>query len=565
MIYWKNTWASGEAYPSCQEILLNEGMIVSHVFDWPVQYISQAVYQQNCYQSSIPVFNTNVGLVIEKFSEPLPVVASSWEDYTQNNSRGSFSYSVVSIVYAISVSAVITWFLTIFVLTNYTIKPSWLLKGSTLLSSVYILLVVIKSIITLHEQQREGYLHGAKLLNDVNRNNAVNIMDLIVVFLLQINQVQIIMRLFQRQKDKRLTFYIGIIATLMSQIIWSISSFHTFATENEAGDILPAFIYLVRIAMALCYAAIITVYFISKIKLIIANRRIWLLTLLTLILIYSPVAFFIADVSNAFIYELSEIFSVVNYVIGVVIPWEWCNKFNLIMKAKEKEGVLGRRFYEDESYELDRFELFVEEQAPSDENDDDDDNENNENNDNNNGNQHEGPSRGVGNTDDANPHNTARRDDAGVERPRSGGRRSAQRLSNSQSKSPHSQEKTAKEPNLSQKVLNAIHVSKHKFISLTDHIIAAGFAIPRSVSVPSNSSGPQTNEQLLQRQEPRQLEPEASNINKKNSYTTHMFNTNSGTGSSETNTVSNSNRRRNIYMYARKEVILDVSSDDEHE
>ena len=57
----------------------------------------------------------------------------------------------------------------------------------------------------------------------------------------------------------------------------------------------------------------------------------------------------------------------VNYVIGVVIPWEWCNKFNLIMKAKEKEGVLGRRFYEDELYELDRFELFVEEQMPEDE------------------------------------------------------------------------------------------------------------------------------------------------------------------------------------------------------
>ncbi|KAK7678628.1 hypothetical protein QCA50_018351 [Cerrena zonata] len=32
----------------------------------------------------------------------------------------------------------------------------------------------------------------------------------------------------------------------------------------------------------------------------------------------------------------------------------------MIMKIKEKEGVLGRKFYEDEMYELDRFELFVE-------------------------------------------------------------------------------------------------------------------------------------------------------------------------------------------------------------
>ena len=158
-------------------------------------------------------------------------------------------------------------------LTNYTIKPSWLLKTSTILSTVYILVVVIKSILILHGQQRDGYLHGAKLLSELNDYNPIQIIDLIVVLLLQINQVQIIMRIFQRQKDKRMAFThwysgdIGISSDLGNCTIY------TPADANEASDILPAFIYLVRIAMALCYAAIITVFFITKIQIILANKK----------------------------------------------------------------------------------------------------------------------------------------------------------------------------------------------------------------------------------------------------------------------------------------------------
>ncbi|KAI5956511.1 RIM21 [Candida jiufengensis] len=539
-MYWRNDWWGDDPYPSCKEIELNEGMIISHDFEFPVQYISKAIYKQNCYADMIPVLNTNVGLVIDKFTEPLPIVSNSWYDFTQNNIRGSFSYSVVSIIYAIAVSAVITWFLTIFVLTNYTIKPSWLLKASTLLSSVYMLVVVIRSIIILHIQQREGYLHGAKLLAEINGNRAITIIDLIVVFLLQINQVQIIMRLFQRQKDKRLTFYIGVLATLTSQVIWGVSQFYSFQKDDEAGDILPAFIYLVRIAMALCYAAIITVYFITKIQIIIANKRIWLLTLLTLILIYSPVAFFIADVSNAFIYELSEIFSVVNYVIGVVIPWEWCNKFNLIMKAKEKEGVLGRRFYEDESYELDRFELFVEEQIPRDgtssdeEEDDDNDNEHNDRNHNNN------------NNNDNDNENT----------------RLTQDYKSRQSSSPI-------KSNNQSKFKKAYQISKLAFISFTDSVIAAGFAIPRSVSVSTQSSKGDSNNE-----HERTTGTTNTQNTQRNSYTNHPTNhemvhtaSNLNSQSSETNVASsintNPNRnRRNIYVYAKKEVVVDLSDEE---
>lgn len=534
-MYWKNAWWVGTVYSSCEPIELPEGMIISKQFEkYPISVVSKAIYKQLCYRNCIPVLNTNVGFVIDTFAKPLPIVTESWREFTRDSLRGSFAYSVVSIIYAIAVLAVIIWFLTIFVLTNYTIKPSWLLKTSTILSTVYILVVVIKSILILHGQQRDGYLHGAKLLSELNDYNPIQIIDLIVVLLLQINQVQIIMRIFQRQKDKRMALLIGIVATLASQVIWAIAQFYTPADANEASDILPAFIYLVRIAMALCYAAIITVFFISKIQIILANKKIWLLTLLTFILIYSPVAFFVADVSNAFVYELSEIFSVVNYVIGVVIPWEWCNKFNLIMKAKEKEGVLGRRFYEDELYELDRFELFVEEQIPEDEDNSD---------------THSDP---PDNELNGGAHHNNQEQREGLIR------------RNSPTNKLHGDNNDNDNSVPALKFRRILTTTKDAFLTLTDNIIAAGFAIPRSVSVSTQSlTGRHRNNSTTHAEYTQEVVPD---------FCPEMFlhpegNSHIAESSSEQNaaplTTTNSNhRRRNVYVYSRKEVILDVSSDE---
>ncbi|KAL7662609.1 pH-response regulator protein palH/RIM21 [[Candida] zeylanoides] len=358
LMQWRHT-LDDTTYSSCQPLELPPGLLISlYETRATAEFIDRASYQQSCYLGRTPMLNTNVGYLMEQYARPLPLMRQSWHRWTHSN-YGSFAYSVVPVFYSISVSAVVTWFLTIFVLTNYTIKASLLLRASTILSSAYLLVTVVLAFIKLDQQQRRGYLHGAELLDYINANRALNILDLVVMMLLQVNQAQVIMRIFSRQSDKRMTLLIGVAFTLTSQVIWAVAQFHSFGRDNEAGDILPAFIYLVRIAMGATYAALITVYICTKAHLVWRNRSIWLLTLLTLVLIYSPVAFFIADVSNIWVSELSDVFSCVTYVICVVIPWEWCNKLNAIMRVREKEGLLGRRFHEDEVYELDRVELFA--------------------------------------------------------------------------------------------------------------------------------------------------------------------------------------------------------------
>lgn len=531
----------GTTYELCSLISLPEGLLIPHDFDCPVYYIQQGSYKQVCYHGTTPMLNTNVNLVLNTFSEALPIVIRSWIKYTSPPNGGVFVYSFIPIVYSIAISAVTTWFLTIFVLTNYTIKPSFLLQLLTILSSVYMLILVIKSIVVLHNQQRQGYLHGPALMNAINDSLYLRIIDLIVVFSLLILQVQVVMRLFLRQSDKRLIFYLGTAASIVSQILWSISKFHKFKSDAEADKIVPALTYLVRIAIGMCYATIITAFLLTKIRQILANRHIWLISFLTLVFIYAPVAFFIADVSNTWVYALSEVFSVVTYVVGVVIPWEWCNKYNIIRKIMEKEGVLGRRFYEDELYELDRFELFVEEDTPD---------------------------RSSFRDDDSDNDGTALRGLRGL------GRHTASTNTLAKtSTDAHSQVIEQKPKSAIHGLADRFNAAKDKFLDITDKIIATGLAIPRSVSV--GSTYIPTQNQFVERlaEAPlAQLQRHASDRRRsreRNLAGEGTSNLRVRTNSSTTRNVSFADtehvgrNRRDVFVYSTRDVVLELDDNDD--
>lgn len=495
-MFWRLSSSTAKVYDLCKELTLPSGVVISHDFDRTVRYISEAKYQQSCYKGT-PMLNTNVNLIMKHFSEPLPVMRESWEQFTMSPNKGVFIYSVVPIVYSISIAAVITWFLTIFVMANYTIKPSLLLKSSAILSSGYMVITVIKLIVTLHNQQRQGYLQGDQLLSVLNTLTYLNAIDMFVTLLLQINQVQVVMRLFLRQSDKRIVFLVGVFASVTSQTLWSISKFHNFADSEEAGQIVPAFTYLIRIATSVSYAAIFTAFLGTKIKTLLMHRSIWPISILTLTFIYSPVAFFIADVSSTWVYELSEVFSVVNYVICVVIPWEWCNKYNVIRKIKEKEGVLGRRFHEDELYELDRFELFVEEEDPDQES--------------------------------TSIHSTTSSHDT------SSGH-------GSESSEPRTQTDKHHDSKVSL-FSSGILTVRDRFLEYTDKIIATGLAIPRSVS-----AGSVPTPHMDRRVSSEHTVLEEQNLRRTNRNRTVAF----------ADTVNSGRNGRDVFVYSTRDVVVTV-------
>lgn len=119
----------------------------------------------------------------------------------------------------------------------------------------------------------------------------------------------------------------------------------------------------------------------------------------------------------------------------------------------------------------------------------------------------------------------------------------------------------AKEFSATKKVLHALQASKQAFLTLTDNIIAAGFAIPRSVSVSTHSFTGRLkdthNDDLNEEIDARVH----SNIARGRS----SVDLTACEGPPEFNTASSttSRNRRNVYVYAKKEVVVDLSSQEE--
>ncbi|ODV59322.1 Rim21p ASCRUDRAFT_37629, partial [Ascoidea rubescens DSM 1968] len=298
-------------------------------------------YKPFCYFSKPVYLSNNMN---ELFNNQLIDIQNDWNKYSRDPNDGLFFYSIFPTIYSITASTVVTIFLSIIVFTNFNSKPSFLLKVGTVLASINLTLLLIVSIIFLEKNHEALNSNSGDLFIDfLSSYKPFNIIDFLAILILQFVQVQIIMRIFSRQKEKRFTFFMGGILSIISQVIWAVSTY----SSSHVFALLPAFVYLLRISLSVIFSVLIGIYCFMKRK-IIFQKKLILITTLTFLTINLEFAFFIADVSNLWVSELSEIFNTCCYVISTVLVWEWINRVHHMEKIKEKSGILGRPFYEEE-------------------------------------------------------------------------------------------------------------------------------------------------------------------------------------------------------------------------
>lgn len=445
-------------YYVCDGISLNEGYIMINHPTKELQLVQNGKFTPVCYNEG-PVLSTFKKLGIEL----LPELDEGWRAYTAT-SYGNFKYSVYPIIYSLTVSTVMAIFLTIIVFTNHTQRPSWLLRLGSLLASINLIILIVRAIVLLNAQHQIGISDGEKLLDDLQSNEVFNVIDFVFVLVAQFAQVQIIIRLFSRVKEKRVSFILGGTLSICAQVIWGVSTFSKFdQTKDSDISILPAFTYLLRIALATMYSGLIIIYAVGK-RNYIFQRSIILLTMLTFLVINLQVAFFITDISNIWVSELSEIFNTTIYVSVTVIPWEWINRVHALERHEQREGVLGRPVYEDEYKDIARYEII----------------DNNLNNENENG--------------------------AGDNEP--GQANVNERSGSTNVNTPNVTENPNTKNNIKHKIKNTFSHTTNSLLYFTDQVIAYGLAVPRSVSV---SSTARENEQREKRQR-------LNNVNRKEVY-----------------------------------------------
>lgn len=351
-------FSGSEYYESCMPQELGGGLLIWKGIQEPIAYFDNIIFQGHCD------FNEPVYSSFKKTPSSFPyldVVNSDWARYISDDlDGGPFKYSIYPVIFSFTANFVITLSLTVIVFINTRRKPSRgasnLLKLGSTLASVNLTIFVVKALKSLRHQHDNYSISSTNhILNILWNDLAFTGIDFIVVLVCQLCQVQVVMRLFPRVQEKRIVFFLGIFLSLICQTLWAIPTFSQSTDQTrEVKDlinnleILSPFVYLFRIALGGCYASIICFHVFTKKHICFLGKRMSLLTFLTILIVLLQPGFFVADVANVWIDDLSEIFNTTCYVGSTVIVWEWIDSLHIIERKQQAQSVLGRPIYEDE-------------------------------------------------------------------------------------------------------------------------------------------------------------------------------------------------------------------------
>lgn len=343
---WREPVTTHTTIQACQPIFLKAGTIVvaSTTIKVPERADGQPPiqFQPFCINGR-PVLGT-VPRLPDQLARKDSIVSDhsqAWENWVAT-SEGKFATSIIPVMYSLAASAVTCWILTLVVL-GFRYKRTLLYKLALMCSSVYLLVIMIRSTSIVREQFHHGYLDSMELRHILRTSKKINILNLTFNTILYLGQVQTAMYLFSRQMEKRLVLWIGCSLTIIAQTIWGVSVLHPALSLNS----LPAFSYLFQIALSVMYLCC-AVFFAITAHLYALHPSLLLVTLLALLAASSTIILFIVDLANIWVIEWADSLSWITTVFSIVMVREWADRVYTMQRRHEKTGVLGRQLFEDE-------------------------------------------------------------------------------------------------------------------------------------------------------------------------------------------------------------------------
>jgi hypothetical protein len=267
--------------------------------------------------------------------------SQAWANWVASN-EGKFETSIVPVMYSLAASAVTCWVLTLVVL-GFRSKRTLLYKLALLCSSIYLLVIMIKSTTILTTQFHHGYMDSMELRHTLRTNKNINILNLTFNTILYLGQVQTAMYLFSRQMEKRIVLWIGCSLTIIAQTIWGASVLHPTLSLNS----LPAFSYLFQIALSIMYLCC-ALFFAITAHVYALHPSLLLMTFIALLAASSTMILFIVDLANIWVIEWADSLSWITTVFSIVMVREWADRVYAMQRRHEKTGVLGKQLFEDE-------------------------------------------------------------------------------------------------------------------------------------------------------------------------------------------------------------------------
>lgn len=227
----------------------------------------------------------------------------------------------------------------------------WLQKVAATLTAIALTIATADTFKVAQEQYLVGYMDGDAMHSKVEGSMEVRVTRVISDVFLWLAQVQTLIRLFPRHKEKVVIKWVGFALIVLDTVFSCLNSFlvDSFNRPRHFVDAIPALSYLFELAVGLLYAAWVIFYGLTKRRYAyfhLKMKSIFIVALLSHIAILTPVAFFITDVAQPDVAAWGDYFRWVGAAASSVVVWEWVERIEALERDEKKDGILGREVFD---------------------------------------------------------------------------------------------------------------------------------------------------------------------------------------------------------------------------
>ncbi|EEH09916.1 pH-response regulator protein palH/RIM21 [Histoplasma capsulatum G186AR] len=236
----------------------------------------------------------------------------------------------------------------------------WLQKVAATTTAISLSIATADSFRVAKEQYDRGYMDSSALTAEVIGGVEIRVVRVISSTFLWLAQVQTLIRLFPRHKEKVIIKWTGF-ALIVLDVIFSILNSFISRSLNPSRprnivEAIPALNYLFELSLSLLYAAWVIFYCLSKHRFAFFHpkmRNICLVALLSLVSVVIPIVFFVLDLSKPNVAGWGEYIRWVGAAAASVVVWEWVERIEALERDERKDGILGREIFDgDEMLEV---------------------------------------------------------------------------------------------------------------------------------------------------------------------------------------------------------------------
>ena len=234
----------------------------------------------------------------------------------------------------------------------------WLQKVAALTAAIGMTIVTVDMFKCAQQQYMNGFMDAVAMRVAIESSINFKATRIVSYIFLWLAMVQTLIRLFPRHKEKVLIKWIGFALIILDATFSSLNSFlgNSLDRPKEFRGAIPALSYAFQLALGMLYSAWVIYYAIVKRRFSFYHSDMWnisLVAFLSFVALFTPVVFFVTDISNERVAAWGDYFRWVGMAAASVIVWEWVERIEALERDEKKDGILGREMFDgDEMLEV---------------------------------------------------------------------------------------------------------------------------------------------------------------------------------------------------------------------